>query len=113
MYIIVNIQLVFPYSQSYEASSRLDPDWAEKLVLPVRFSVATSKVLDTGLLTKKARVEIITALSTLMLVHTSRPTPRDLTIVSRRLVEKHPKLKDKVDNGYVSLHNSTEIQMYM
>lgn len=79
-----------------------DKDWADTLVLPVRFSATTNKALGTGILTKKARVEIITSLSTLMLVHTSRPTPNDLTTVSRRLVEKHPKLKDKVDNGFVS-----------
>ncbi len=40
----------------------LDKDWAEKLVIPVRFSTSTNKVLDTletGYLTKKARVEIV------------------------------------------------------
>ena len=79
-----------------------DHNWAETLALPVRFSATTNKVLETGILTKKARVEIITSLSTLMLVHSSRPTPNDLTTVSRRLVEKHPKLRDKVDNGFVS-----------
>ncbi len=52
----------------------LDKDWAEKLVIPVRFSTSTNKVLDTletGYLTKKARVEIV------HIVHTSRPTPND------------------------------------
>ena len=53
-------------------------------------------------MTSKARVEITTSLSTLMLVHTSRPTPRELTTVSKRLIEKYPKLRDKVDNGFVS-----------
>ena len=71
-------------------------------MLPVRFSAATNKVVETGVLTNKARIEIITALSTLMLVYTSRPTPSDLTTVSRRLVEKYPNLRDKVDNGFVS-----------
>ncbi len=49
----------------------LDKDWAEKLVIPVRFSTSTNKVLETGYLTKKARVEIV------HIVHTSRPTPND------------------------------------
>lgn len=79
-----------------------DQDWAEKLVLPVRFSASTNKVMETGVLTSRARVEITTSLSTLMLVHTSRPTPKDLTTVSRRLIEKYPNLRDKVDNGFVS-----------
>lgn len=79
-----------------------DKDWAEKLVIPVRFSAATTKVVEAGVLTKKARIEITTALSTLMLVYTSRPTPSDFTTISRRLVEKHPNLRDKVDGGFVS-----------
>lgn len=70
--------------------------------MPVRFSAGTNEVVKTGILPKKARVEIVNSLATLMLVHTSRPSPSDLTTVSRRLVEKHPKLKDKVDNGFVS-----------
>ena len=45
--------------------------------------------MESGVLTKSARVGI----------HTSRPTPQDLT---RRLIEKYPKLRDTVDNGYVS-----------
>lgn len=79
-----------------------DLDWAEKLAIPTRFSAATNKMMETGVLKKKARIEIISSLSTLMLVHTSRPTPSDLTTVCRRLVEKHPNLKDKVDSGFVS-----------
>lgn len=86
----------------YCRSLEPDLDWAEKLILPVRFSAATNKVVESGKLTSKARVEIVTALSTLMLVHTSRPTPSDLTTVCRRLVEKYPKLRDKVDSSFVS-----------
>lgn len=77
-----------------------DQDWAEKLVLPVRFSASTNKVVETGVLTRRARVEITTSSSTLMLV--PRPTPEDLTTVSRRLIEKYPNLRDNVDNGFVS-----------
>lgn len=58
--------------------------------------------MKTGILKRRHRDEIINSLSTLMLVHTSHPTPDDYTTVCRRLVEKYPNLKDKVDSGYVS-----------
>lgn len=77
-------------------------DWADKLVLPTRFSTPTTEAIKTGVLTKSVRVEIVDSLSTLMLIHTSRPTPHDLDTICRRLIEKFPKLKDTVDNGYVS-----------
>ena len=76
-------------------------DWAEGLVIPTRFSTPTTKAIETGILTKSARVEIVHSLSTLMLMHTSRPMPHDLDTVSRRLIEKHPTLRDTVDKGYV------------
>ena len=71
------------------------------MVLPTRFSTPTMKAIETGILTKIARVEIVDSLATFMLVYTSRPTPHDFTTISRRLIEKYPILRDKVDNGYV------------
>ena len=58
-----------------------------------------------GILTQNARVEIVDSLSTLVMVHTIRPTPEDLTVLSRRLIEKHPSLHDRVDNGFVSSYS--------
>lgn len=78
------------------SKSEPEPDWAEKLVLPLRFSATTNKAIEAGVLTKKARAEIVTCLSKLMLVYTSRPSFSDLTTVSRRLVEMHQNLKDKL-----------------
>ena len=76
-------------------------DWANDMALPVRFSSLTTKAIETGILTKSARVEIVHSLSTLILMHTSRPTPHDMDTISRRLVAKYPKLWDTVDSGYV------------
>ena len=76
------------------------PDWAKHLTLPSRFS---SGAIESGILTKRARVEIHNSMVTLMLVHTSRPTSIDRDIVCRRLVQKYPTLKDSSDTGYVSL----------
>ena len=79
-------------------------DWAEHLTLPTRFSVETSGAIESGILTKKARVEIHNSIATLMLVYTSRPTSNDRDVVCRRLIQKYPTLKDSSLNGYVSSH---------
>jgi hypothetical protein len=55
-------------------------DWAEGLALQTKFSTPTTKAIETGVLTKSARVEIVHSVATLMLMHTSRPTPHDLDI---------------------------------
>ena len=68
-------------------------DWANDMALPVRFSIPTTKAIETGILTKSARVEIVHSLSTLILMHTSRPTPHDMDTISRRLVTKHPRAR--------------------
>lgn len=80
-------------------------DWAEVLVLPSRFSTATTVAIETGVLTKSARNEIVDSLATLMLTYTSRPTSQDFTIICRRLMEKYPQLRDMIDEGYVSIKN--------
>ena len=77
-------------------------DWANSLVLPTRFSVSTAVAIESGVLTKAARVEVVDSLATLMLTFTSRPTPHDFDVICRRLTAKYPKLKDLVDGGYVS-----------
>ena len=76
--------------------------WVDVLVLPTRFSTATTMTIETGVLTKNARVEIVDSLATLILTHTSWPTPHEFTVICQRLTEKYPKLRDMLDNGYVS-----------
>ena len=84
------------------STNRAKTDWAVNLPIPTRFSAETMSCIESGVLTKKARGEIVHSLSILMLVHTNRPSPDDYTIVSRRMIQRYPSLKDKVDNGYVS-----------
>ena len=79
-------------------------NWAEHLTNPSRFSKETSGAIVSGVLTKRARVEIHNSIATLMLVHTSRPTSSDCEVVCRCLVQKYPTLKDSSDTGYVSLY---------
>ena len=87
-----------------------DSDWANKLVLTVHFSTSTNKIIEEGMLGQKERVEITTAVSTLMLAYTARPTPSDLTTISQRLVETNEKLRDRVDNGYLCESTSVGAQ---
>lgn len=79
----------------------IDKLYAMNLVIPTRFSAETTACVKSGKLSKKARDEIINSLSTMMLVHTSRPSPEDFTVICSRLVEKYPTLRDTVDNGFV------------
>jgi hypothetical protein len=85
-------------------SGPLALEWADNLSLPTRFSKATSETIQSGVLTRRARVEIHNALATLILVHTSRPNSNDRDIICRRLVTKFPALKDSSPSGYVSLY---------
>jgi hypothetical protein len=84
-------------------SEPLALDWADNISLPTRFSKATSEAVESGVLTRRARVEIHNALATLILVHTSRPNSNDRDIICRRLVTEFPALKDSSPSGYVSL----------
>ena len=77
-------------------------NWAEKLVIPKRFSVVTNEALKSGALTPKLRDEIVHSMATFMMIHTIRPTPHDYNTVCLRLVKTHPILKDRIDGGYVS-----------
>lgn len=76
--------------------------WAEKLIIPRRFSVVTNEAMKSGVLTPRARDEIVNSMATLMMVHTIRPTPNDYNTVCLRLIKAHPILRDGADSGYVS-----------
>ena len=91
LYIEVSLYIVNfnEFFLQFTCSSASMSNWAEKLVVPTRFSSNTMTAMKEGVLTSKARDEIMTSLSTLIMVHTMRPTPDDYTTVCRRLVEKH------------------------
>ena len=83
------------YYYREEESEQLDTQFAETFVIPRRFSAETTQAVKTRVLNQKARDEIISSLTTLILVHTKRPKPNDFTTICRRLVAKYPTLKDK------------------
>jgi RIO-like serine/threonine protein kinase len=57
-----------------------------------------------GVPTRKSRDEIVKALSTVMLVHTIHPDANDYNVICKKLVDKHPVLKDHVGSGYVNFY---------
>lgn len=63
--------------------------------------MSTTTALNSGVPTAKARDEIVNALSTIILVHTINPVSRDYNIICKKLIDKHPILKDAVGSGYV------------
>jgi len=67
------------------------------------YSWSVQKAIETGIIASKARKEIVQVLRTLILSYTKYPTSEQYTTISRKLVEKFPKLKDPVgSNGFVS-----------
>lgn len=72
-------------------------------MIPKRFSVEAMAAIKSGILNNKVRDEIISSLSTLMMVHTLKPKPEEYNIVCTKLIMTYPTLRDSCDNGYVSL----------
>ena len=58
--------------------------------------------IERGVLTKNARVEIVSAMYTRMLQHQQYPSPEEYRVACRRLVEQYKKLEDKIGTGIVS-----------
>ena len=80
-------------------------DWAEKLKIPLRFSMETTAVLKSGVPTRKPEMKSLVLFPLFMLVNTFRPTSEDYNIICKKLIDKHPGLKDSVGSGYVSVYN--------
>lgn len=57
---------------------------------------------DKMAITSAVRCEIITSISTLVMVYTIYPTPEQYTIISQRLIANFPILADSYGCGYVS-----------
>ena len=76
-------------------------NWAGKLNMPKRFSTETMTAIKSGILNNRVRDEIVNSLSTLMMVHTVKPTPEEYNTVCTKLITTYPVLKDNCDNGYV------------
>ena len=61
------------------------------------------KAIETGVISSKARREVVQVLRTLISQYTKYPTFDQYTIICQKLVEKFPNLRDPVaSNGFVS-----------
>lgn len=83
-------------------------DWHIRFSIPDlrSFSHHVKDAVTTGVLTARARKEIIQVLRTYVTAYTIRPTSEQYTTVCRKLVERYPSLKDtKGKTKYVSLNN--------
>lgn len=60
--------------------------------------------IQSGIITSKARREIVQTLRTIILQNTMYPTSEQYTAVCQKLIVKFPKLVDTLgSNGYVSI----------
>ena len=88
-------------SASRQTSQDVLHSWIDS-VLPTKFSKRTSHALQTNVVTKAARIEIVENLAYRLYAITEYPTPAEYTEVSRELVSRYPVLSDTIGNGFVS-----------
>ena len=84
-------------------------DWHHNFAIPSleSFSGSVQRAVETGVISSKARREIVQVLRTMMIAHTVYPTSDQYVSVSQRLIAKFPKLKDPIGtNGFVSDNGS-------
>ena len=79
-----------------DSSSVSDPQWHLSFKIPElqTFSTFVRDAVRTGVVSARARREIVQVLRTYVTAHTITPTSEQYTTVCRRLVAKYPKLED-------------------
>ena len=81
-------------------------DWLQSFKIPERdsFSGSVQRAIDTGVVSSKARREIVQMLRTLISMHALYPVSEQYIAVSQKLVTKYPNLRDPIGtNGFVSV----------
>lgn len=79
--------------------------WHLSFNIPKNFSVRTMAALSSGdkmAITSAVRCEIVSALATMVMVHTMYPTPEQYSFVCQKLVKEYEILHDGFGCGYVS-----------
>ena len=73
-----------------------DPQWHLNFRIPElqTFSSFVRDAVKTGVVSSRARREIVQVLRTYVIAHTITPTSEQYTTVCRRLIAKYPKLED-------------------
>ena len=80
-------------------------DWHLSFHIPARnsFSNSVQTSIDTGVVSARARREIVQTLRTLVLQYTRYLSSEQYNAVCSSLVQQFPTLKDSIGSGYVSL----------
>ena len=77
------------------------------------YSGSIQKAIETGVVTSKARRDMITVLRTLMLQHTTMPDGIHYNAVCEALVTKFPNLADEEDDSvYVSTYFTVNLFLF-
>ena len=110
--------LVF-FIQSAELNKGTDTGksskWHQTFVIPDKrtYSGSVQKAIETGVVTSKARRDMVTVLRTLMLQHTAMPDSIHYNAVCEALVTKFPNLADEEDDsGYVSTYFTVNLSLF-
>lgn len=110
--------LVF-FIQSAELNKGTDTGksskWHLTFVIPDKrtYSGSVQKAIETGVVTSKARRDMVTVLRTLMLQHTTMPDSIHYNAVCEALVTKFPNLADEEDDsGYVSTYFTVNLSLF-
>ena len=98
------VLLINTQSPSSSDVSVTTSTWLHTFKIPESFSRATMEAMERGVIVKDARTDIINMVAFKISEDTSRPTSDEYTTVCRMLIVKHPVLKYKIGNGYVSSH---------
>ncbi len=96
--------LYYPLQDTNVKSHGQPGRWHKSFNIPNResFSDCVQTAIDTGVVSSRARREIVQTLRTLVLQHTRYPTSEQYNAVSIMLTEKFEKLTDSLGCGYVS-----------
>ena len=92
-------------------SSCSETEWGSQVIIPTMFSKYTTDTLKTGMLTPRARDEIVNHMSSQIMLFTMYPSTAQLNICCDRLVKFHPACRDSIGSGYVSIKHNTCVVM--
>ena len=83
---------------------QVDPNWHHTFQIPncEVFSACVQTAINTGIVSARARKEIVQMIRTLMLQHSKYPTSEQYSTIFEKLVTKYPKLRDTLGSGHVS-----------
>ena len=83
-------------SQPVDSAAK-SPDWHLTFSIPDMgtFSKSVRMAISTGVITDKARKQIVQVLRTYITKYTLYPSPEQYTAVCQQLITKFPKLKDQ------------------